>query len=574
MSDAEAQSGDNLPGFSPARLLLATVAAIALAAGEEILDPFGLDSESDKLSENTFNTITSPFYGAADTQVLEGTDYDSRFGQSNIVVLLIDDGYLENFNRDWPLRPREYRNMLQKLVDADAAAVFVDIYFRQDNVQRSQRISRLFRDATCLQQESACPSVNENWSCGDPVPPCAAPQADGGTAIFFAGTLQSPVPVALDRTPPAAALAAMASRQNIYNLQDTSIDGEIRDTAGWALYKAWCRRTETCDADLDNFPRTPMYLHWGYAPNRMLTDVDVFGAQQCLPQATTFGGRLVQSIRIFGWNLVRGFSDSRIAPCPYHTQIKLPLFNGLSPDELRELFAGKVVLIGASLRNFPDYQWSPVHDYIPGVFWHAMAVDNLMEFGPNYRKDPDEFLSNNFEVFGIVLILSLHGIITGLIQYRNARNRREAATEEERERQERGAVQLDLVHGLLTICVIAATVLLFTGIRNWSPANWIGFAMLMLLIDYKPVTSLGRFCWHIYPTARLSNRSFRFWMFKVLSWITVAVALIPAFLLFVLPHALLLGRYVSDSTGSVIFMSVYAVIILGCLTVIIRETSP
>jgi len=573
MPDAGAQSGDNLPGFSPGRLLLATVAAITLAAGEELLDPFGLDSESDRLSENIFNTITSPFYGASDTQVLEDTAYDSRFGQSNIVVLLIDDAYLDNYNREWPLRPREYRNMLRKLVDADAAVVFVDIFFRQDNLQRSQQISRLFSDASCMQAEAAGPVVNENYSWGDPAAPSATPQPDAGTAIYFAGTLQSPVPVALDRSPPASTLAAMASRQNIYNLQDTAIDGRTYDTAGWALYKAWCKRTAECDSDLDNFPRTPMYLHWGYAPNRMLTDADVFGAQQCRPQANTFAGRLFQSFRIFGWNLVKGFSDSRIAPCPYHTQIKLPLFNALSQDELRELFADKVVLIGASLQNYPDYQWSPVHDYIPGVFWHAMAVDNLMEFGRNYRKDPDEFLSNNFEVLGIVMILSLHGVITGLIQYRNARNQREASTASERQRQERGAIQLDLVHGLLTICVIAATVLMFTGVRNWSPANWIGFAMLMLLIDYKPVTSLGRFCWHIYPTARLSKRSFRFWMFKMLSWITVVLALIPAFLLFVLPHALLLGRYVSDSIGSVIFMSVYAVIIIGCLTVIVRETS-
>ncbi len=129
------------------------------------------------------------------------------------------------------------------------------------------------------------------------------------------------------------------------------------------------------------------------------------------------------------------------------------------------------------------------------------------------------------------------------------------------------------MHGLLTISVIAATVLLFTGIRNWSPANWIGFAMLMLLIDYKPVTSLGKFCWRIYPTARLSSRMFSFWFFKVLAGFTVLLAMIPAFLLFIVPHALLLGRTVDDVIGSYIFMFIYLVIITGCFAVILRETS-
>jgi hypothetical protein len=518
--------------------------------------------------------VPSPFYGAPAEVTLDGEQYASRFGQSQIVVLLIDGAYLDSTGREWPLRTRDYRRMLQRLTDADAAAVFVDIFFRQDNEQRRERIARLFEQAACMQAASACSSVDPDWRCGDAEPACPTPADAAGTAIVFAGTLQDPVPTALGTRPPGTALAAMLTSSDLYKLEQTAIDGETYDTAGWALYKAWCRRNETCDAAaLAAFPRSPMYLHWGYAPDRALTDIAAFGGQVCRKQATTLGGRLVHSLQIFGWNLVRGFSDDRIAPCPYHTQVKMPLFDGLSDAELRELVAGKVVLIGASLKNYPDYQWSPVHDFIPGVFWHAMALDNLMEFGPRYRKDPEEFLSDNFEVFGIVLILGLHGIVTWLIQRRRSLQPQPGDTGADRERREAESIKLDLVHGLLTICVIAGTVLLFTGVRNWSPANWIGFAMLMLLIDFKPITSLGRFCWRIYPTARLSNRSFSYWMFKALSWVTVAIAIVPAFLLFVMPHALLLGRYVDDTIGSYVFLALYGLIILGCLFVILRETS-
>ncbi len=587
MSEASNSAGDAEQVNGLARLLITTLIAILLGAGEEIFDPFGLDSQSDRLSANIFNAITSPFYGKAWTETLdiasgdrteakEATEFASRFGQSNIRVILIDDSYLEATNKQWPLNPRDYRRILRKLVDAGSAAVFVDIYFRQDNEQRRAQISSLFRDSTCLAAESACSTVDENWSCGagDGVQPCKNPSSAGGTKIIFAGTLQDPVPSIAGQQPPDTALAAMFSDQNIYQLQDTAINGVTYDTAAWALYKAWCKRSPDCDAaTLGDFPTNSMYLHWGYAPGSVMTDIEDFGGSACRPQAASLPGRFLQSLRIFGWNLVRGFNDARIAPCPYHTQIKLQLFNNLSQAELKQLFGGKVVLLGASLQNFPDYQWSPIHDYIPGVFWHAMATDNLMEFGQRYRKDPDEFASNNFEALGIAFILSLHAFITWIIQRKSWVSDTSQLTDAEREQQEWSEIKLDLMHGLLTISVIAAVVLWFTGLRNWSPANWIGFAMLMLLIDYKPVSSLGKFCWRIYPTARLSSRMFSFWVFKVLAGFTVLLAMIPAFLLFIAPHALLLGRIVDDVTGSYLFMAIYVVIIATCFTVIVRETS-
>jgi hypothetical protein len=576
MSESGSTPDGTDSGGSVSKLLITTVIAIVLGAGEEILDPFGLDSSVDQLSANIFNAITAPFYGAQSNLTLDGVAYPSRFGQSNIAVILIDDDYLEAAGKTWPLDTRQYRRMLRKLVDADAAAVFVDIYFRQDSERRSERIAELYRQSSCLSAASACLSAEVSTSCAAEAEPaaCEANDPNGGTAIYFAGTLQDPLPSAAGSVPPASALAEMLSGENIYNLSETAANGQRYDTAGWALYKAWCHRDERCDETaLAEFPTSPMYLHWGYAPNRAMTGIPDFGADKCRPQAAGMAGRYLHSVQIFGWNMVRGFNDSRIAPCPYHTQVKLPLFNNLSADELRQLFAGKVVLIGAALRNFPDYHWSPVHDYIPGVFWHAMAADNLMEFGSHYRKDPQEFGSNNFEAIGVTLILLLHALIARRIQRKENRYAGMKLTEAERQNYEMAGFKLDLLHGLFTISVIAATVLFFTGLKNWSPANWIGFAMLMLLIDYQPVSSLGRFCWRIYPTARLTERMFSFWLYKLLAGFTVLLALLPAFALFIIPHALLLGRNIDDTIGSTIFLIAYAVIGGGSMLVIYRETA-
>ena len=374
------QSGPVAPDRSDSRrqlvrLIGTTFLAILLGVFEEVADPFGLDTQSDRLSANIFNTITSPLYGARSEVLLDGESYASRRGQSDVVVLLIDDSYLESTGQRWPLAPRRYQRILRKLVDAGAGAVFVDIWFAQNNVDRQNAIARLFERTGCLVEQSSCRVENDDYSCGTSEPGTACLESDptGRTDIIFASTLTDPAPAANGVGPPGAALAQMYSDENFYRLRQTALDGNDYDTAGWALYKAWCRRNVgECDAAILAQSSPPaMYLHWGYAPNRAMTEIPDFQGQVCIPQATSLFGRLWQSVRIFGWNFIRGFQDSRIAPCPYHTQVKLQLFNNLSEQELEQLFADKVVILGASLKNYPDYHWSPVHDYVPGVFWHA-----------------------------------------------------------------------------------------------------------------------------------------------------------------------------------------------------------
>ncbi len=55
---------------------------------------------------------------------------------------------------------------------------------------------------------------------------------------------------------------------------------------------------------------------------------------------------------------------------------------------LREVLENKIVLVGANLDGIPDVIESPVHGSIAGVFYHAMALDNLMTYGKNYWREP------------------------------------------------------------------------------------------------------------------------------------------------------------------------------------------
>ena len=546
-------------------LIFTTALAIGLGVFEELADPFGLDSQSDELSANMFNTITSPLYGAQSQVVIDDEAYPSRAGQADIIVLLIDDAYLEETNQSWPLAPRRYQRILRKLTSAGASAVFVDIYFAPNTERRRKNISRLYQNAGCLQLESACSVVDENWECGvdDPEAACIVESPRGGTEIVFASTLTDPAPALDGIQPPAAALAQMFADSNAYRMRQTAIDGKEYDTAGWALYKAWCRKQgDTCDAILDEaFPLEPMYLHWGYAPNRVMTDISDFQGQNCIRQADSLIGRLWQSLKVFGWNFFRGFSDSRIAPCPYHTQLKLQLFNNLSAEELEQLFADRIVIIGTSLKSYPDYQWSPVHEYIPGAFWHAMAVDNLIEFSDQYMRQSESEATNYLEPVGLLLIFLLQASLTRVIQLREEK---EQFTDKDKIK-----IELDLMHGLFTICVISATVLLITGLLRWSPANWIGFAMLLFLIDFKPVTAVPRYCGQLLPAKRLTGHPFKAGSRYLAAGLMFFTLLISGYVILVFPHALILGQPSDAGIVSVLFIGIYLILIVFCLYKII-----
>ena len=75
--------------------------------------------------------------------------------------------------------------------------------------------------------------------------------------------------------------------------------------------------------------------------------------------------------------------------CPYsNTLSAYSLWNETS-DDVEVLLKGKFVLYGGAFSGTDDWLKSPVHGSIPGVYLHAMALDNLLVFGGNYKRVAD-----------------------------------------------------------------------------------------------------------------------------------------------------------------------------------------
>jgi hypothetical protein len=96
-----------------------------------------------------------------------------------------------------------------------------------------------------------------------------------------------------------------------------------------------------------------------------------------------------------GWAFAKGlFSGVKIDPtvsaidtrCLHTHWLSFSLFDFLSADERVLAFDQRMVLIGGSLANDNDVVAAGPLGGLPGVFYHAMALDNLVQRGPNYAK--------------------------------------------------------------------------------------------------------------------------------------------------------------------------------------------
>lgn len=72
------------------------------------------------------------------------------------------------------------------------------------------------------------------------------------------------------------------------------------------------------------------------------------------------------------------------ANCAYHAVIPIDLLKNLDWDVADNALQGKIVFYGLDHPGIPDIVDPPTTQPIAGVHLHAMALDNLMTFGPDY----------------------------------------------------------------------------------------------------------------------------------------------------------------------------------------------
>jgi hypothetical protein len=80
------------------------------------------------------------------------------------------------------------------------------------------------------------------------------------------------------------------------------------------------------------------------------------------------------------------FEESPTPICPYHRTLSMAQLGELPEETLAPYLAGRYVFVGANVPAYNDFVNSPIHGMIPGVHFHAMALDNLLNYRSDYKQ--------------------------------------------------------------------------------------------------------------------------------------------------------------------------------------------
>ncbi len=342
-----------------------------------LVEPFGLANASKAQSMRLSARVAAPFY-----------DDSAR---DAIAVVLIDDRALDAVGMGWPPTYRQYDALLQRVLEQRPRAVYLDVLLLEE---------REYDDSF----ESAYASLNAAVAAHDPAIPvffgvgapgqCSIFSSDGGVQDVVTGWqgVGAGYPLRVDADSVHEGAAHMACDR-------PGVTGAGTDSVAFALYRHACATGSEagCREAASAFPPAamglPLAVQWGWRPP--VRDGD--GTRCEGPQDVAAGRpsptrmeRWTSAARL-AWDSFRGAADpGREDRNRERCVFPLTVFaDALVHDETlmergpggRPLLEDRVVLVGTRLIGLDDLVSTPVNQQVPGVYLHAMALDNLMQWG-------------------------------------------------------------------------------------------------------------------------------------------------------------------------------------------------
>lgn len=375
--------GTLLAWATVSRMLVIFVALVVPAWVLQIVDPFGLSGAVEGHSQTIFQKATAPFY--------------PNTAQSQIAVVLIDQPALARRGESWPPRYLYYEEVIRRVAKQGPSAIFLDVLLED---------RRPYDDSLPLALAAL-----EDTLASTGVPLYLATLDDGqrnlfaqvpGTQLAMAGWsgLNGDYPL-------------LVGEDNRYGRMASAGHGQCSadspPTAAFALYRQLCEQgvQQGCPegvarGEVERFC-SPMVVQWGYNVAPEVRARDLLSASQCKAPDQSVGGRFLSSMQILWSSLLTSFHAETAAlgqqTCPYTLTVRE---EDLSSARSRGLLKDRVVLIGTSLAGIHDLVESPVHGQLPGVYLHAMALDNLLTWHDRYFTRGDTRLT----MLGLGLLLA------------------------------------------------------------------------------------------------------------------------------------------------------------------------
>lgn len=174
-------------------------------------------------------------------------------------------------------------------------------------------------------------------------------------------------------------------------------------------------------------------------------------------------------------------------PRPYIRSVTYnEFFSTNDRDELHELVSGKHVIVGSSIDGVEDYVINAVDGQTPGVFLHAMALDNLIKLGNEYFRDGDKI---GWSAFPLPLFLEVLAIIAliAMWQWVNCTTKPARYKKLTPQQQRRHRLKHLIAPSLLSLFLLAFLFWFINGYLRSDPGNVIG----LLSIDLPILAVIG-----------------------------------------------------------------------------------
>jgi hypothetical protein len=487
-------------------VLKALVVSLVLGGasyGMAKLNLFGLSDASDRAADNIYQRVTAADYGK------------DRKGQAHTGLIYLDESSVEamkgfGWNRFPPTFEQQWL-MLDDLLNvggAPPAAMFVDfVYMGQGGASEGfDTVLEGVAGATRAVQWRTKPGC-----IADPLVKIACIVEAGGVPIVLAKpspdelVFFTDAQKALDEV---AVLSPVLVQARAYStVIDYGFDPAKAARLGvhrfdispaFALYVAWClERPGECPdqafARLRQAGRTalaggtpavsaltqdfkdPLDVVWGSRPDPAFAPMvtRVSGA----PPACRAAGRGWRDRLFEQWLGLRGPGQGDKQECPYTLGLgydRLVGGVGLEVTDLERLLAGKIVFVGGHFRASNDWVDSPVHGQLPGVHLHAMATDNLMEYGADYRRNGSSFLNSDLLQSALLTALAFFGVLG--VMWRNSLLDHAIAEGMEPRLRATAYGPLYVLIFSSSLLVVFAVTWIGATVANRSPINWLGIS--------------------------------------------------------------------------------------------------
>jgi len=502
LADGDAAGSRPQAGEARLRAWIQYPIYIAIALFAVLKDPFHWEEVSANLSQDIFYRVfIGPFYP---------TDH-----RDDITVVLFNEATLKGLGATWPVPLGTHAEILETIRAMGPRAVMVDFIFPDERADPSLPI---LRDQIEAYKATGIPLYFGRAE-GAAIDWIRPDLADVATLTSIANPISDGVSRTYDPCSligAGHAACACVAAGNTFEACPPGVDAAAPDspvalTAAFQMYRSY---TNGLPQAFSVHDPVAMDVVWSNRLNpvnhewmRKTTDMDL--EELCLEIGPDFPDVLRRA-------LSKAEDRSLHQTCPYTTTV--PAHSLLRASEDRTLFnalwvhlQNRFVFYGADLAGLEDTVVPPTHVKLPGVYLHAMALDNLLTFRGDYKRSS---LTHNGMEIDPKYVGAAVAVLLALIVVAFARSRAVQRAKHLPVGGAQGFAYLAVLGRrqrpwtifnavmLLLILAICMTLYFRFGL---SPKNWVGYwALLTALSVQGPwiegiATGFGR---HFWPSSR------------------------------------------------------------------------